>query len=76
MLSAFTLVGGISVRVDVLLDANVLSRKVLHGQRSGPSGTPSALETCFKWVLSCKNTPRVSTTASSSLFLNHIHVLT
>ena len=37
--------------VDLLLGADVFSRSMLHGRRLGPSGSPSAFETCFGWVL-------------------------
>ena len=37
--------------VDLLLGADMFSRVVLHGQRFGPSGTPSAFKTQFGWVL-------------------------
>ena len=37
--------------IDLLLGADVFCRVVHHGQRYGPSGTPSALQTCFEWVI-------------------------
>ena len=40
--------------VDVLLGADVVSRIMLHGQRSGPSRTSSTLEMHFGLVLSGK----------------------
>lgn len=38
--------------VDVLLGVDIFSNVLLHGRRSGPSGSPTAFETCFGWVLS------------------------
>ena len=37
--------------IDVLLGADVFSDVLLHGRRSGPPGSPTAIETCFGWVL-------------------------
>ncbi len=36
--------------VDVLLGVNIFSDILLHGRRSGPSGSPTAFETRFGWV--------------------------
>ena len=38
-------------KIDVLLGIDVFVDVVLHGQRSGPPGTPIAFETRFGWVL-------------------------
>ena len=37
--------------IDLLLGADVFSTVVLHGRRLGPTGSPSAFETRFGWVL-------------------------
>ena len=38
--------------VDLLLRVNFFSNVLLHGRRFGPSGSPTAFETHFGWVLS------------------------
>ena len=38
-------------RIDLLLGAEVFTSILRDGQRTGPQGTPSALNTCFGWVL-------------------------
>ena len=38
-------------RVDLLLGADVFTSILRDGRRTGPRGTPSALNTCFGWVL-------------------------
>ena len=43
---------GVPGPIDILLGVDVFSRSVLHGRRSGPPGSPFALETRFGWVLS------------------------
>ena len=53
-------------RIDMLLGVNVFVDVILHGRRSGPSGTPIAFETCFGWVLAgstefCSLVPHVTT---------------
>ena len=42
---------GVPGSVDILLEANVYSRTVLHGRQFGPSGSPSAIKTTFGWAL-------------------------
>ena len=42
---------GTSASVDLLLGADALSPTMLHGQQFGPSGSSSAFQTCFSWVL-------------------------
>ena len=37
--------------IEVLLGADVFSDVLLHGRGSGPPGSPTAIETCFGWVL-------------------------
>ena len=37
-------------RINLLLGAHIFSRVVLHGQRFGPPGSPSAFKTQFGWV--------------------------
>ena len=47
--------------VDVLLGANIFCHILLYGRWNGPSGTPLALETHFRWVVSgktCHEYPR------------------
>jgi hypothetical protein len=39
-------------RIDLLLGVDVFVDVLLHGRRTGPPGTPAALETEFGWVLS------------------------
>lgn len=39
-------------RIDILLGVDVFVDVLLHGRRTGPPGTPAALETEFGWVLS------------------------
>ena len=39
-------------RIDLLLGVDVFVDVLLHGRRTGPPGTPVALETEFGWVLS------------------------
>ena len=53
-------------KIDMLLGINVFVDIILHGQRSGPPGTPIAFETCVGWVLagsteSCSLVPQVAT---------------
>ena len=38
-------------QVDILLGGKVFRKAVLHGRWFGPTGAPSALKTCFSWVL-------------------------
>ena len=38
-------------RVDLLLGADVFTSILRDGRRTGPPGTPSAINTCFGWVL-------------------------
>ena len=38
-------------RIDLLLGAEVFTTILRDGRRTGPRGTPSALNTCFGWVL-------------------------
>ena len=38
-------------RIDILLGVDVFIDVLLHGWRTGPPGTPVALETEFGWVL-------------------------
>ena len=45
---------GIPARVDILLGGKVFSKAVLHGRRFGPTGAPSALKTCFDWIVNGK----------------------
>ena len=54
--------------VDVLLDADVFSRILLHGWRNGHSGTSLALEMASSGSYLVKLTPN-STTTSGFLFL-------
>ena len=54
-------------RVDLLLGADIFSDVLLHGRRTGPPGSPVALETCFGWVLCGGNMDR--TALSSVNFL-------
>ena len=42
---------GVRGSVDILIGADVFSCTVLHSQRFGPSGSPSAIKTTFSWVL-------------------------
>lgn len=47
-------------RIDILLGVDIFVDVLLHGQRTGPPGSPVALETEFGWVLSGstkQNTP-------------------
>ena len=49
-------------KIDVLLGVDVYA-ETLHGRRSGPSGSPTAFETIFGWVLAgstSNNNMRVS----------------
>ena len=39
-------------RIDILLGVNVFMHILRHGRRTGPTGSPVALETDFGWVLS------------------------
>ena len=38
-------------RIDLLLGAEVFSSILRDGRRTGPRGTPSAINTCFGWVI-------------------------
>ena len=38
-------------RIDLLLGAEVFTSVLRDGRRTGPRGTPSAINTCFGWVL-------------------------
>ena len=42
---------GVPAQVDLILGGKVFSKAVLHGQRFGPTGAPSAFKMCFGWVL-------------------------
>ena len=42
---------GIPPRIDLLLGAEVFTNILCDGRRTGPGGMPSALNTCFGWVL-------------------------
>ena len=58
--------------VDVLLGVDVFSSVLLHGRRFGSSGSPSAFETRFGWVLAgAVSTDRVP----SKVVVNHASVL-
>ena len=37
--------------IDILLGVDIFSDVLLHGRRSGPRGSPTAIETHFGWVL-------------------------
>ena len=57
---------GCTGKIDMFLSINIFMDVILHGQRSGPPGTPIAFETCFEWVLtgsteSCSLVPQVVT---------------
>ena len=41
-------------RIDLLLGVDVFVEVLMHGQRTGPLGTPIAFETLFGWVLAGK----------------------
>ena len=43
---------GVPGNMDVLSGADAFSRVVRQGQRRGPPGSPTALETCLGWVMS------------------------
>ena len=40
--------------VDLLLGADLLGAIIRHGQRQGPPGMPSAIETCSFWLGACR----------------------
>ncbi len=48
-------------RIDILLGVDVFVDVLLHGRRTGPPGSPVALETGFGWVLSGCTDPSAST---------------
>ncbi len=48
-------------RIDIILGADVFVDVLLHGQWTGPPGSPVALETGFGWVLSGCTDPSAST---------------
>lgn len=57
---------GCPAKIDMLLGVDVFVDVILHGQRSGPPGTPIAFSTHFGWVLagsteSCSPVPEVAT---------------
>ena len=56
--------------VDVLLGADVFSHIMLHSWRSGPSRTPSMLETRFGLVLSGKRHPKYLRQPAIPVFLS------
>ncbi len=47
-------------KIDVLLGIDVYADVLLHGRRNGPSGSPTAFETKFGWVLAGKTVPSSS----------------
>ena len=76
---------GIPGHIDVLLGIDVFSHVILHGQRNGPPGFPSAFETHFGWVLSgtacSKRSPQqqvvscfASTATDMGVLLSLIHI--
>ena len=42
-------------RIDLLLGAEIFTSTLFDGQCTGPRGMPSAINTCFGWVLFGKN---------------------
>ena len=42
---------GCSGRINLLLGVDIYTNALLHGWRSGPTGSPVAFETIFGWVL-------------------------
>ena len=48
---------GLPGRIDILLGVDVFVDVLRHGRRSGPPGSPAALETDFGWVLCGGSTP-------------------
>ena len=41
-------------KIDILLGVDLYASVILQGRRSGPPGTPIALETKFGWVYTCR----------------------
>lgn len=48
-------------KIDVLLGVNVYTEVMLQGRRSGPHGTPTAMETKLGWVLAGRTAPSQDT---------------
>ena len=40
-----------AARIDIVLEAEVFASILRDGRRTGPRGTPSAVNTCLEWVL-------------------------
>ena len=53
-------------RVDILLGADMFASILLHGRRTGPPGSPVAMETEFGWVLCGGNTDKTEYSAVNS----------
>ena len=58
---------GESQCVNLLLGADIFAGILLHGQRTGPPGSPIAMETKFGWVLCGGNTDKSEFSAVNSL---------
>ena len=59
-------------RIDLLLGIDVYLSAMRQGRRTGPPGSPYALETDFGWVLGgCSGTPPTTTQATANLVINH-----
>ena len=74
--------GGIPGYIDVLLGVDISSKVIRQGRWTGTPGTPSAIETSFRWVLSgnikseCAPTSSYDWTQYVRLCNNHTTVLT
>ena len=59
-------------RIDILLGVDVYVESLLHGQRSGPPGSPVAFETIFGWVLAGRT--NAVTPSQFSVATHHVSV--
>ena len=61
-------------RVDILLGVEVTVDVLRHGRRTGPVGSPVALETEFGWVLCGGCTDKPTVPSETSLHVTSLHV--
>ena len=62
---------GVPGNIVLLLGVNVYAAVILQGRRAGPTGSPTAFETIFGWVLSGKTTSSTSISTHLCVTSNH-----
>ena len=63
---------GLPGRIDILLGVDVFVDVLRHGQRTGPPGSPTALETEFGWVL-CGSAGSTNSSTQANLHITAFH---